>query len=267
MKQVADNIRITRPGICRALTDRNPEPVRAMAQACARACAHAIDINTGPLKKSPEDSMVFFVEAVQSVTDLPLMLDTTNPIAMAAGLAVARNPVVINGISLEPVKLEKILPLAKEYGADLVGFLLYADSRVPRENDQRLAIALELLAAVEEAGVDRNRLILDPVVPPLSWDDGLDRARGILETIRMLPEVLGFPVRTMAGLSNLTTGAPDRQRKTLMESVYLSMLAGAGLEYLLMDVLNPEVMAAARTAGLVGSADIFSWAQVPGRTG
>ena len=203
------------------------------------------------------------MEAVQAATSLPLVLDTTNPEALAAGIAAAKNPVIINGISLEPAKLGKILPLAGRHEVDLVGFLLYADSRVPRENDQRLAIALELVAAAEAGGAARERLILDPVVPPLSWDDGPDRARGVLDTIRMLPDVLGFDVRTMAGLSNLTTGAPDRSKKTLMETVYLSMLASAGLDYLLMDVLNPQVLAAARAADLMAGGDIFSWAGVP----
>lgn len=264
MKLVADNIRITRKEIQKALDEMNPVPIRNMARACANAGAHAIDINTGPLKKDPGHAMTFFVDAVQSVTGLPLVIDTSNPEAMAAGMAAARNPVIINGISLEPKKLEYVLPLAKTYDADLVGFLLYPDSRVPGKSEERFAIALELLAAVEAAGVDRNRLVLDPVVPPLSWDDGLDRARGVVETIRLLPDVLGFGVRTMAGLSNLTTGAGDRSKRTVMETVYLSMLAGAGLTYLLMDVFNPATLAAAGAAGLMASGDIFSWAQVQG---
>ena len=264
MQLVADNIRITKPSISRALEDRDPGPIQDLARACARAGAEAIDINTGPLKKAPGEAMTFFVEAVQAVTDKPLLLDTTNAEAMAAGLSVSRHPVILNGISLEPAKLEHILPLAAKYDVDLVGFLLYADSRVPRGNEARLAIALELAAAVEASGVSRKRLIIDPVVPPLSWDDGPDRARGILETLRMLPDVLGFKVKTMAGLSNLTTGAPDRCRKSLLETVYLSMLACAGLDYLLVDVLNPEVVNAAVAADILATGDIFSWAGVPG---
>ncbi len=263
MKLVADNIRITKPCIAKALDERNPHPIEELARACADAGAWAIDINTGPLKKSPGAAMTFFVEAVQNVTDLPLILDTTNPEAMAAGLEASTNPVILNGISLEPGKLAHILPLAAQYDVDLVGFLLTADSRVPRENEERLAIAMELLAEVDAAGVERERLILDPVVPPLSWDDGPDRARGILDTLRMLPDVLGFKVKTMAGLSNLTTGARERQKKQLLESVYLSMLACAGLDYLLMDILNPAVVSAAVAAELLASKQIFSWAEVP----
>ncbi|HCY87159.1 MAG TPA: dihydropteroate synthase [Desulfobacteraceae bacterium] len=262
MKLVADNIRITKAEIQKSLNDRDPLPVRTLAQRCAAAGAHAIDINTGPLKKNPESSMTFFVRAVQSVTDLPLVIDTTNPLAMAAGLEAAQNPVIINGISLEPEKLSHILPLAARYDADIVGFLLAPDSRVPRENEERFEIALALVGAVEAAGISPERLILDPVVPPLSWDDGLARAREVLETVGMLPELLGFPVRTMAGLSNLTTGAGDKGKKNRMEIVYLSMLAAAGLDYLMLDILNSEVSAAARAADLMARGEIFSWAGV-----
>ncbi|MCG8636465.1 MAG: dihydropteroate synthase, partial [Desulfobacterales bacterium] len=146
--------------------------------------------------------------------------------------------------------------------AGLVGFLLTGDSRVPRENDERFEIALALAAAVEDAGIPRERLILDPVVPPLSWDDGLARARNVVETIRMLPDLLGFPVKTMAGLSNLTTGAADKHKKNRLETIYLSMLAAAGLDYLMMDVLNPDVVAAAKAADTMVSGDIFSWAGI-----
>lgn len=107
MKLVADNIRITKASVQDALDRKDPVPIQDMSRQCTAAGAHAIDINTGPLKKDPETAMSFFVRAVQDVTDLPLVIDTTNFVAMAAGLAAAVNPVIINGISLEPVKLEK----------------------------------------------------------------------------------------------------------------------------------------------------------------
>lgn len=262
MKLVADNIRITKKQIQTALEQKDPEPVRELALSCVRAGAGAIDINAGPLKKDPEGAMAFFIRAVESVTDLPLVIDTTNPAAMAAGVRVAKNPVIINGISLEPAKLAQILPLAVENGADVVGFLLDSGSRVPRESSDQLGIAMALAEAAERAGLDRERLILDPVVPPLSWDDGLYRAREVVRTIQLLPDLLGFPVRTMAGLSNLTTGAGDRKKKTRLETAYLSMLAWAGLDFLMLDILNPETRAAAMAADLLASGEIFSWAQI-----
>ncbi len=262
MKLVADNIRITKAVVQNALDQKDPGPIQDLVIQCESAGAQAIDINTGPLKKNPGDAMTFFVEAIQGVTDLPIVIDTTNPVAMEAGLKAARNPVTINGISLEPSKLEKILPLAKDHDAYIVGFLLYPGSRVPRSSSQRFEIALELVEQVEGAGIDKEKLIIDPVVPPLVWDDSLAQARGVVETIQLLPELLGFPVRTMAGLSNLTTGAGEKYKKNIMESVYLSMLASAGLDYLMMDILNPATTDSARAADLICSGDIFSWAGV-----
>jgi len=263
LKLIADNIRITKSSIQNALIKNDPLPIQTLAACCAQKGAHGIDINTGPLGKDPEAAMIFFVRAVEQVTDLPLFIDTTNPVAMAAGLAAARNKTIINGVSLEPAKLETILPLAKRYKNDVIGFLLYPDSRVPKTSSERFEIALELLSRIEEGGVEKERVIIDPVVPPLSWDDGLFRARELLKTIPMLPELLGFPVRTMAGLSNLTTGMRDKFRKTLVETAYLSMLAAAGLDYLLLDILNPDTRSAARAATMLTREEIFSWESLP----
>ncbi|MCD4721173.1 MAG: dihydropteroate synthase, partial [Desulfobacula sp.] len=187
MKLIADNLRITKTAIQHALKASDPKPIQELVKQCVEKGAWAIDVNTGPLGKFPEKGMVFFIEAVQSVTDLPLLIDTSNPAAMRAGLEAADNKAIINGFSLESHKLEKILPLAEEYDTDIVGFLLYPDSRVPKDEAERFEIALELLEQAEAAGVSKERIIIDPVVPPLAWEDGIVQARAVLNVIRMLP--------------------------------------------------------------------------------
>ncbi len=259
MKLIADNLRITKTMVQAALEVKNPEPLQAIVTACEKNGAMAIDLNTGPLKKNPEKEMAFFIHAVEAVTTLPLMIDTASPAAMRAGLETATNPVMINGFSLEPRKLAQILPLAVQYNADIVGFLLYPDSRVPKGEDQRLDIALELLAQAQRAGLPLERLIIDPVVPPLTWDDGIAQARAVLRVIKILPELFGFPVRTIAGLSNLTSGAGRTPGKNAIEQSYATLLAAAGLEYLLMDVLNDHVRSSAVAADLLLTQEVFSW--------
>ncbi len=263
MKLIADNLRITKIDIQDALNVRDPKPVRDLVKQCAAKGAYGIDVNTGPLGKSPEEGMVFFVRAVESVTDLPLLVDTSNPAAMRAGLEAAKNRVIINGFSLEPKKIEKILPLAKEHDADIVGFLLYPDSRVPKDEAERFEIAIELFEQAEAAGVSKKRIIIDPIVPPLAWEDGIVQARAVLNVIRTLPDLLGFPVRTIAGISNLTTGATDKEKKHLMEQGYVAMLAAAGLDYALLDILNRKTVLAAGAAAILARGDIFSWGMVP----
>ena len=262
MQIVADNLNVVNPVVSRAMACFDRKPIRQIVRQCQQAGAQAIDINPGPLTRQPEERIAFLVETVQDVTSLPLMLDTTNPKAMAAGLDACRNPAVINGFSLEPAKLESILPLAQQYSADIIGYLLYPDSRVPITGDEIMAVAVSLFHEFEKSGGDPRRLIVDPVVAPLAWENGISHNQGILSAIRSLPDLLGVPVRTIAGLSNLTSGAPVSAARQVMEQAFLSMLAAAGLDLVLMNVMNGKTVQVARACELLSGRRIFSWAAV-----
>jgi 5-methyltetrahydrofolate corrinoid/iron sulfur protein methyltransferase len=105
-------------------------------------------------------------------------------------------------------------------------------------------------------------LIIDPIVAPLMWQDGNSQDMEILSVIRTLPELLGFDVRTIGGLSNLTTGKGDRVKKLFMEETYLPMLLEAGLSMVLMDVFHEKTMRAARACRALMSPKVFSWEEV-----
>ena len=109
---IADNLQITNPAIGAAVDEMRAGPIRELVRLCEKADADMIDINAGPLTKNGEEKMAFLVETVQAACSLPILLDTANPHALEAGLQVAKNKVIINGFSLEPRKLERILPLA-----------------------------------------------------------------------------------------------------------------------------------------------------------
>ena len=257
---VSDNLQITHPDIDRAVRELDPAPVQDMVRRCVAAGADAVDINSGPLPRDPEKKMAFLVEAVQSVTDLPVLLDTTNPRALEAGLRASTGRTVINGFSLEPVKLERILPLAGKYDVDIVGYLLYPNSHVPADGPERLNVAVELFGALQKAGVDPERLIIDPIIAPVMWENGNRQDMEILSVLQTLPDLLGFPVRTIAGISNLTTGRGPRDRKRLLERAYLPMLAAAGLTMALMNVFHTETMRTARACNALAGDRIFTWA-------
>jgi 5-methyltetrahydrofolate corrinoid/iron sulfur protein methyltransferase len=256
---VADNLRITLPAIRQAVERLEAGPVRQVASACRDAGAQAIDINSGPLSRQAQAQMTFLIETVQAASDLPLVLDTTNPVAMAAGLALCRRRATINGISLEPRKLACFLPLAKRFECDLVGYLLQPGGQVPADAAGRMEAAVALFGECRRAGIDPRRLIIDPIVAPLAWQDGNRQNMAVLEVIQALPDLLGFPVRTMAGLSNLTTGAPDRDTRHRYQMTFLPMLAAAGLDMLLMNVLDPGLMRVAHASRNITSGQIFNW--------
>ena len=262
MRLIADNLRITQKAVEIAVAGKDPLPLQAMAKRCEMAGADGIDINSGPLYRDPESRMAFMVEAVQKVTPLPLILDTSNPKALKAGLLASITPVTLNGLSLEPSKLEHILPLAVAHQSDLVCYLLYPNGHIPPNSIERLNVAVLLYQKCLEAGVEPDRMIIDPVLVPLSWQDGLFQAREVLTVIKTLPDLLGFPVRTIAGLSNLTAGARDPIKKHLAEQTYLPMLASAGLSMILMNVLHAESVRVARMCRLFSLESIFTWEMV-----
>lgn len=263
MQCVADNVQIIRPAIQDALHNFSGQAITDCVSACELNGADMIDINTGPLTRNPEEGMRFMVETVQQATALPLMLDTANPRAMEAGLSVCRNPVIINGFSLEPRKLDTILPLAVRHGVPIVGYLLNPDSSVPVNAHERLDIALTLFGHCQAQGLPPANLIIDPVLVPLLWADGAIQAMEVLEVIRTLPDLLGFPVKTIVGLSNLTTGARDKTRKGLMETTYAAMLCAAGIDMVLMNIHRKETVKTVKAASILMKRGIFSWEEVP----
>ncbi len=262
MHIIADNLRITQKAIETAVAENDPLPLQAIVKRCETAGADGIDINSGPLYRDPESRMTFMVEAVQQVSPLPLILDTSNPKALKAGLLASKSPVTLNGLSLVPSKLEYILPLAAAHQADIVCYLLYPNGHVPPDGAERLNVAVSLYQKCLEAGIEPDRMIIDPVVVPLSWQDGLFQAREVLTVIKTLPELLGFPVRTIAGLSNLTAGARDSVKKHLAEQTYLPMLAASGLSMILMNVLHTDSVRIARTCRLFSRESIFTWEMI-----
>ncbi|GEM_PF-296555 len=259
---IADNFQMTRPGVARAVEARDTAAIRKMAARWQAAGARGIDINTGPLPREPEKTMSFLVETFAGACQLPLLLDTVNPAAIRAGLEVAAGRTIINGLSLQPEKLERILPLAVEFRVPVICYLLRPDGHVPPDSQSRLEIALRLWEKVSGKGLEQNRFIVDPVLVPLAWADGPAQALEILTTLRYLPEILGFEPETIIGLSNLTAGAPSAACRLAMETAYLPMLAASAIRMLLMNIDHRPSVAVAKNCSLLTTAGIFSWQQV-----
>ena len=259
---VSDNIHIVNKIIAKAIEDLDPEPILDLTLKIKKSGAKIVDINPGPLRKDRGKKMAFLINTVQEATGLQLCLDSPDPEVLEAGLAFCKKKPIINGFSLEPHKLDKILPLAVQYETEVVGFLLSPDSKVPHDLDERLSLASTLAEKARTAGLAPDRLIIDPVVVPISWDDGARQARDVLTCIRLLPELLGFPVKTIVGLSNLTSGVASNDSTLLLEQVYLAMLAQAGLDMALLNVLRKRSMATGYLCDAIQNARVLSWAEI-----
>lgn len=259
---VADNLQILRRPIAEAVAKGDAEPIRSMVRQWIAAGAEAIDINAGPAGRRADSPMAFLVDAVRGAASIPLVLDSASPAALSAGLDAAGAPAVINGFSLEPARMDTVLPLALAHQSDVIGYLLRRDGHVPTDTEERMSVAVELFQAFLDAGGDAARLVIDPVVVPVTWQDGHRQLAEILEVLRRLPDLLGARVRTIAGLSNLTTGVGDPERRGLLEQSVIPMLAAAGLDMILMNVLRAQSVRTVHASRMLLSKGIFSWKEV-----
>jgi len=193
------------------------------------------------------------VEAVQQVTRLRLILDSPSAPVLARGLAVANEPPILNACTLEVDKLREILPLAAAHRTDLVLLLLDARSRPAPTLEGKITLALELREHALAAGVTDEQLIFDPVLPNLTWPDAWPQVGEVVKAIRLLAggQIWEKPARTMVGLSNLRSGLRDTYPVRVEEAV-LGVLAGAGLEIALVDVLQPGLLDTVRVINQVG---------------
>ncbi len=259
---VADNIQVMNQVVERAIKEMDPEPICNLAGKCENAGAQMIDINPGPLSKNAEKKMKFLVEAVQETTKVRLLLDTGNPQALEAGIRACRTKPIINGFSLEPRKLDLILPLAVNFQTDIIGFLLSPEGQVPHSSEERLNIASRLMEEANRAGLMLEKLIIDPVIVPLAWKDGTKQLKEVLSTIKLLPELFGFPTRTIVGISNIISGSPSLKKSLLPEEVCLSMLSESGLTMALLNIFHKRTLETARICDSINNNRIFSWAEI-----
>ena len=238
----ADNLTGADPLVAKALRDLDPAPLKDLARRCQEAGAQLLDLNPGYLSRRLEDRMAFLVETVQEVTTLPLILDSPNPRVLAGGLAVSRDKPILNALTLEESKLAEILPLAVEHQTRLVCLLLDEKSHPPPTLEGKIALAVELRERALAAGVSDEQLIFDPVLPNLRWPEAWPQTGAGFQTVRLLSSgsLFGVPASTMVGLSNLRSGLRGIYPVQL-EITVLSLLAGAGLSLVLVDVLNPAL--------------------------
>lgn len=247
MLLVADNLNPMNPKVADALDRLDPDAIQEIARRAEGAGARLLDLNPGYLSPSREDRMTFLVEAVQEVTSLPLILDSPHARILARGLEACRETPVLNAVSPEPQKLEQILPLAADHQTDLIVLLMDERSFTPPDLDGKISIAVQVREHALAAGLPHEKLIFDPVLPSLTWRDAVYQVGQVSQAVRLLAggQIFGESARTAVGLSNLRS--TQRHRIPVrIDEIYLSVLAGAGLNMVLADALGQEIPALCR---------------------
>jgi 5-methyltetrahydrofolate corrinoid/iron sulfur protein methyltransferase len=238
---IGENLNIMSQTIGPALKERNPGPVQEMAKVETEAGVDYIDLNIGPARKLGDEMMAWAVETAQAVTDKPLSLDTTNPVAMEAGLKAAKNKALINSISLQPDRLEQELPLVSKYNAYMIG-LLWGTEGMPRDANERAMLAVDLMYRANEAGIANEDIWIDPILTPVSVE--INQLKACFEFMAMLGDIAP-ECKSTVGLSNISNGTPTSLRPYLNRTC-LIMLMRHGLYSAIVDAFDTELISIAR---------------------
>lgn len=224
-----------------AFRNRDPEPIREMAENEIKAGVDAIDLNIGPARKDGVEFMEWLVSTVQEVSDCMLSLDTMNVEAMEAGLAACKNKALINSISARPERMEVLIPLAKKYGADFIGLALSTDG-IPRDANERGLFAAEIIAASAEKGVAENRIWFDPLVLPVNTQQ--TQLVACMEFMLMLKDMAPL-AKSTCGISNVSNGVPSQLRR-ILNRTYLIIAKRYGMYSAIVDAFDGELHLIAR---------------------
>ncbi len=241
MLLIGENINIMSRRLGPAIRNKDPRPIQETAVQEEAAGMDYLDLNLGPARKGGPETMSWLVKTVQEVVNLPLSLDTTNVEALEAGLKAHRGKAIINSISCRPERMAALLPLAKKYEADFVGLLLGVEG-IPRDADERAALAAELLARTAEEGIAPERIWLDPIVLPVTNQQ--DQVKECTQFMALFQEA-DTGCNFTCGLSNVSNGAPEELRPILNQA-YLLMLRKNGMNSAIVDAFDQQLVAVAR---------------------
>jgi 5-methyltetrahydrofolate--homocysteine methyltransferase len=217
--------------------------VEADARAQVAAGAHMLDVNAGiPLADEPA-ILAKAVQLVQSVTDVPLSIDSSIVAALAAGLAVYKGKPLVNSVTGEEERLEAVLPLVKKYGAAVVA-ISNDETGISEDPDVRFEVAKKIVHRAADHGIPVSDVVVDPLVMPIgAINKACVQVTHLLKRLRT-----ELKVNTTCGASNISFGLPAREGVT---AAFLISAIGAGMTSAIMNPLHTEIVRAIMGADIM----------------
>lgn len=240
-----------RKKLAQALRDGDYEMIEHDAEAQTAAGAHILDVNVGTHGIDEVQVMTDIVTLLQQSASVPLCLDSTNPAVLEAGLKTYHGKALINSVNGEQASLHSILPLAKRYGAAVVGLTL-DETGIPATAEGRLAIAKRIIDTCAQYGVAQKDIYLDSLVMTVGTD--VNAPKETLRTMQLIAE--NYPeVHLLLGVSNVSHGLPNRAK---INSAFLAMAIGNGLDVAIINPMDELMKNAWQSAALLAGRDANS---------
>ncbi len=240
---IGECIHVISKDVRKAIEERNKPFIQDLARKQVQAGASIIDLNIGPQKKAGAEVMPWMVNAIQEVTDVQISLDTTNAVAIEAGIQACKRTPIINSTDATPERLNALMPLAAKYKTQIIALTL-ASGGLPTSADMRIQLASEnIFPSAAQYGVETPNILLDPLV--LTVNGNQDQAIQTVEATRFFKQMADPPPLTTCGLSNISNSCPPEGRP-LLNRVFLVMMMAAGLDTVIADPFDTKLMEAVR---------------------
>lgn len=217
--------------------------VQSDALAQVQAGATVLDVNAGiPLADEPA-ILAESIKLLQSITDVPLCIDSSIVAALEAGLAAYEGKALLNSVTGEEERLEQVLPLVKKYGCAVVA-ISNDDTGISEDPNVRFAVAKKIVERAMDYGIPASDVVVDPLVMPIGAINSAGQQ--VMQIVKRLREEL--KVNTTCGASNLSFGLPNRNG---LNSAFIPMAIAAGMTSAITNPLHSELMQAVRGANVV----------------
>lgn len=233
-----------------ALQEHRLDEILAIAMEEVEGGADILDVNVGLPGINEKEMMVEVIKELQSVIDLPLQIDSTDPAVIQAALRVVNGVAIVNSVNGEAAVMERILPAVKKYGANVVGLTMDEDG-IPESAQKRLEIGARIVETAQLYGIAKENVFLDCLTLTVSAQQS--GAKETLKALRAIRQQLG--VHTVLGVSNISFGLPSR---ILLNQSFLTMAMQAGLSMPIMNPNQPAMMAAVRSYRVLQGIDADS---------
>ena len=232
------------------MKDGKMDRVRADAIAQAAAGAHMLDVNAGIPALDEAALLVAAIKAVVEVTDLPICIDSSIVEALEAGLAAYEGKALVNSVTAEDERMERILPLVKKHGAAVIG-MANDETGITMVPQERVALARRIIERAADHGIRQEDVIIDPIAMTVAADPMCGLIT--LETMRLIRDQLGNNM--ICGASNVSFGLPDRPT---VNAAFLPLAMSAGLTCAITNPMVPEVRRAVMAGDLLLGHDEYA---------
>jgi 5-methyltetrahydrofolate--homocysteine methyltransferase len=247
---IGELINASRKAVGTAIEARDAAAIQKVAEDQHAAGANFIDVNAGIFVKKEPEYLAWLVQTVQAVVDGPCAIDSPNPKAIEAALAVHQGTPMINSISLEKERYENLMPIIA--GTDMkVIALCMSDEGMPKTVDDRLKIADKLVNGLLQNNVKMENIFVDPLVQPLSVDDTFG-TEFINSVEQIMQKFVG--IHTACGLSNISYGLPARP---FLNQTFMVMAITKGLDGAIVNPLDKKMMANITAAETLAGKDSY----------